>query len=98
MSSPYRTDYYINRSRFSEEQVIALLMEQAAGGPVSELCWKQGVSDAILYKWKAKYGGTDVSESRRLKALEDENAKLKRMFTDGVPDNVTMKDRLGKNW
>ena len=66
--------------------------------PVSELCRKHGVSDASIYKWKAKYGGMEVSEAKRLKALEDENAKLKRMLADAMLDNVALKDLLGKKW
>jgi len=88
----------MKRSRFSEEQIIAILKEQEAGVPVSELCRKHGVSDASIYKWKAKYGGMDVSEAKRLKALEDENAKLKRMLADAMLDNVALKDLLGKRW
>ena len=88
----------MKRSRFSEEQIITILKEQEAGVPVSELCRKHGVSDASIYKWKAKYGGMDVSEAKRLKALEDENAKLKRMLADAMLDNVALKDLLGKKW
>ena len=88
----------MKKSRFSEEQIIAILKEQEAGVPVSELCRKHGVSDASIYKWKAKYGGMDVSEAKRLKALEDENAKLKRMLADAMLDNVALKDLLGKKW
>jgi putative transposase len=88
----------MKRSRFSEEQIIAILKEQEAGVPVSELCRKHGVSDASIYKWKAKYGCLDVSEAKRLKALEDENAKLKRMLADAMLDNVALKDLLGKKW
>jgi putative transposase len=88
----------MKRSRFSEEQIIAILKEQEAGVPVSELCRKHGVSDASIYKWKAKFGGMDVSEAKRLKALEDENAKLKRMLADAMLDNVALKDLLGKKW
>ena len=88
----------MKRSRFSEEQIIAILKEQEAGVPVSELCRKHGVSDASIYKWKAKYGGMDVSEAKRLKALVDENAKLKRMLADAMLDNVALKDLLGKKW
>jgi putative transposase len=65
---------------------------------VTELCRKHGVSSPTFYKWKAKYGGLDVSEARRLKALEDENAKLKRMLADAMLDNVALKDLLGKKW
>lgn len=88
----------MKRSRFSEEQIIAILKEQEAGIPVSELCRKHGVSDASIYKWKAKYGGMDVSEAKRLKALEEENGKLKRMLADAMLDNVALKDLLGKKW
>jgi putative transposase len=88
----------MKRSRFSEEQIIAILKEQEAGVPVSELCRKHGVSDASTYKWKAKYGGMAVSEAKRLKALEDENAKLKRMPADAMLDNVALKVLLGKKW
>ena len=81
-----------------EEQIIVILREQEAGVPVAELCRKHGVSSATFYKWKAKFGGLDVSEARRLKALEDENAKLKRMLADAMLDNVALKDLLGKKW
>jgi putative transposase len=88
----------MKRIRFSEEQIIGILREQEAGVPVAELCRKQGMSDASVYKWKTKYGGMDVSEARRLRALEDENAKLKRMPADAMLDNVALKDLLGKKW
>ena len=88
----------MKRSCFSEEQIIGILKEHESGVPVAELCRKHGVSDASIYKWKAKYGGMDVSEARRLKALEEENAKLKRMLADAMLDNVALKDLLGKKW
>ena len=88
----------MKRSRFTEEHIIAVLREQETGVAVAELCRKHGVSSATFYKWKAKYGGLDVSEARRLKALEDENAKLKRMLADAMLDNVALKDLLGKKW
>ena len=86
----------MKRSRFSEEQIIAILKEQESGISVVDLCRKHGVSDASIYKWKAKFGGMEVSEARRLRSLEDENAKLKRMLADAILDNVALKDLLGK--
>ena len=88
----------MKRSRFSEEQIIGILKEHEAGIPVAELCRKHGVSDASIYKWKAKFGGMEVSEAKRLRALEDENGKLKRMLADVMLDNVALKDLLGKKW
>ena len=88
----------MKRSRFTEEQIIAILREQEAGVPTADVCRRHGVSSATFYKWKAKFGGLDVSEAKRLKALEDENAKLKRMLADAMLDNVALKDLLGKKW
>ncbi len=88
----------MRRSRFSEEQIIGILKEHEAGVAVSDLCRKHGVSDASIYKWKAKFGGMDASEAKRLRALEDENAKMKRMLADAMLDNVALKDLLGKKW
>ena len=88
----------MKRTRFTDEQIIGILKEHEAGTPVSELCRKHGVSDASIYKWKARFGGMDVSEAKRLRALEDENAKLKRMLADAMLDNVALKDLLGKKW
>lgn len=88
----------MKRSHFSEEQIIAILKEQESGISVTDLCRKHDVSDASIYKWKAKFGGMDVSEARRIRALEDENAKLKRMLADAMLDNVALKDLLGKKW
>jgi putative transposase len=88
----------MKRSRFTEEQIIGILKEHEAGVPVSDLCRKHGVSDASIYKWKARFGGMDVSEAKRLRSLEDENAKLKRLLADAMLDNVALKDLLGKKW
>jgi len=88
----------MKRSRFSEEQIIAVLREQEAGVPTAEICRKHGVSWATFYKWKAKFGGLDVSEARRLKSLEDENGRLKRMLAEAMLDNAALKDVLGKKW
>jgi putative transposase len=86
----------MKRGRFSEEQIIGILKEHEAGVSVADLCRKHGVSDATFYKWKARYGGLEVSEAKRLRALEDENGRLKRMLADAMLDNVALKDLLGK--
>ena len=86
----------MKRSRFTEEQIIAVLREQEAGLSTAEVCRKHGISTATFYAWKAKFGGMDVSEAKRLKQLEDENAKLKRLLADAMLDNVALKDLLGK--
>ena len=88
----------MKRSRFTEEQIIGILREQETGVPVADLCRKHGLSSPTFYKWKAKFGGMDVSEARRLKTLEEENAKLKRLLADAMLDNVALKDLLGKKW
>ena len=88
----------MKRSRFSEEQIIAILKQHEAGPPVADLCHKHGVSDASIYKWSARYRGMDLSEARRLKTLEEENARLKRLLADAMLDNVALKDLLGKKW
>ena len=88
----------MKRARFTEEQIIKVLKEQAAGLSAGELCRKYGVSDATFYKWKAKYGGLEVSDARRLKALEDENAKLKKLLAEAMLDNAMLKDVASKKW
>jgi putative transposase len=86
----------MKRRRFTEEQIIGILKEQEAGVSVAKLCRKQGMSDASFYKWKARYGGLEVSEAKRLKALEDENTRLTRLPADAMLDNAALKDLLGK--
>ena len=86
----------MRKSRFTEAQIIGMLKEQEAGLSTSELCRKHGLSPATFYKLKAKYGGMDLSDAKRLKQLEDENAKLKRLVADVMLDNVVLKDLLGK--
>ena len=88
----------MKRKRFSEEQIIGILKEHEGGVPVSELCRKHGVSDASIYKWKAKYGGLEVSEAKRLRALEDENSKLKKLLAEAMLDNAMLKDIASKKW
>ena len=88
----------MKRSRYTEDQIIGILKEQEAGVPVAELCRKHGMSDAAFYNWKSKYGGLEVSEARRLRSLEAENAKLKRLLADAMLDNAGLKDLLGKKW
>jgi putative transposase len=88
----------MKRSRFTEEQIIAILREQEAGAVTAELCRRHGISQATFYNWKAKFGGMDVSEAKRLRSLEDENARLKRLLADAMLDNVALKDLLSKKW
>ena len=88
----------MKKQRFTEEQIIAVLKEQEAGAKVADLCRKHGISEATFYNWKAKYGGMEISEAKRLKALEDENAKLKRLLADAMLDKVGLKELLAKKW
>ena len=87
----------MKRSRFNEEQIIAILKEQESGLGTADLCRKHGISSATFYKWKARYGGLEVSEARRLKALEDENARLKKLLAEAMLDNAILKDVAAKN-
>ena len=88
----------MKRLRFTEEQIIAVLREQEAGMKTADICRKHGIGDATFYKWKAKYGGLEVSDAKRLRSLEDENGRLKRMLADAMLDNAALKDLLGKKW
>ena len=87
----------MRKSRFTEEQIIAILTEQERGLATAEVCLKHGISEGTFYKWKAKFGGMDISDARKLKTLEGENAQLKRLLADQMLDNAVLKDLLGKN-
>ena len=88
----------MKRSRFSEEQIIGILKQAEAGVKVQDLCRQNGISDATFYKWRAKYGGLEVSEAKRLKQLEEENARLKKLVADLMLDNTMLKDVASKNF
>ena len=85
-------------SRFSEEQIIGILREQETGASTADVCRKHGISSATFYKWKAKYGGLEVSDARRLKALDDENRRLKKLLAEAMLDNAMLKDIASKKW
>jgi len=88
----------VKRSRFTDEQIIAILKENEAGVPVAELCRKHGMSSASFYAWKAKFGGMEVSDAKKLRALEAENARLKRLLAEAMLDQVALKELLSKKW
>jgi putative transposase len=88
----------MKRSRFTEEQIVAILKEHELGAKAADLARKHAISEATLYNWKAKYGGLTVSEAKRLKSLEDENGKLKKLLADVMLDNAALKELLSKNW
>jgi putative transposase len=87
----------MKKARFTQDQIIGILKEHQAGATAADLCRKHGISDATFYTWRSKYGGLEVSEARRLKALEEENAKLKRLLAESVMDVSTLKELLAKN-
>lgn len=86
------------KNRFTEEQIIGVLKEAEAGMKVAEICRKYGISDATYYNWKAKFGGMTVSDAQRLKTLEAENGKLKRLLAETMLDNAALKDIVGRKW
>lgn len=88
----------MKRSRFSEEQIIAVLKEQEAGVPTAEDCRRHGISSATFYKWKSKFCGSEVSDARRLRTLELENSRLKKLLAEAMLDNVVLKDLASKKW
>ena len=88
----------MKRSKFSEEQIIGVLKEHEAGAKTADLCRKHGISEATLYNWKSRFGGLEVSEAKRLRALESENAKPKKLLAEAHLDNAALKDLLTKKW
>jgi len=88
----------MKRKRFSEEQIIGVLREHEAGAKAADLARKHGISEATLYNWKAKFGGMDVSDARKLRALEEENAKLKKLLADTMLDAAALRELLAKKW
>ena len=88
----------MKHNRFNEEQIIGILREQEHGLGTADVCRKHGISSATFYKWKAKYGGLQVSDARRLRTLEDENAKLKKLLAEAMLDNAILKDVAAKKW
>ena len=88
----------MKRSRFSEEQIIAILKEQEAGMATADVCRRHGISTATFYNWKSKFGGMEVSEAKRLRSLEEENARLKKPLAEAMLDNAVLKDLASKKW
>ena len=88
----------MKRSKFTEEQIIGILREQEAGAKTAELCRRHGISSATFFAWKSKFGGMEVSDAKRLKALEEENARLKRLLAESLLDQAALKDLLSRKW
>ena len=88
----------MKRTRLSEEQIIGVLKEHELGAKTADVCRKHGISEATFYNWKSKYGGLEVSEAKRLRALESENARLKKLLSEAHLDNAALKDLLTKKW
>ena len=88
----------MKRARFTEEQIIGILQEHEAGAKCPDLCRRHGMSEGTFYAWKSKFGGMTVPDAKRLKALEDENGKLKRLLADTMPDMSAMRELLAKKW
>lgn len=88
----------MKKERFTEEQIVAVSKEQEAGAKAADLCRRHGISEATFYNWKAKYGGMEVPEAKRLKALEDENAKLKKLLAEQMLDTAALRELLSKKW
>ena len=88
----------MKRSRFSEEQIIGILREQESGQKTAEVCRRHGISSAIFYNWKSKYGGMQVSDAKRLRSLEQENSRLKKLLAESMLDNAMLKDVVSKKW